>query len=137
MIGQSRKNYPPHKREFLALNWSICDKFQDCLYGHRFTVLTDNNSVTYVLTTAKLDDTGHRCLATLSTFNFDIKYRPGKNNVDTNTSESVQAICDSMVPKYYVESLAVSPEIVEDLAATDVGDLVDWTRVKALDSNNR
>jgi hypothetical protein len=43
-----------------------------------------------------------------------------------------------MVPKSYVESLAVSPEIVEeDLAATDVGDLVDWTRVQALDSNIR
>jgi hypothetical protein len=36
------------------------------------------------------------------------------------------------------QSLAVSPEIVEeDLAATDVGDLVDWTRVQALDSNIR
>jgi hypothetical protein len=42
-----------------------------------------------------------------------------------------------MIPKSYVESLAVSPEIVEeDLAATDVGDLVDWTRVQALDSNS-
>ena len=43
-----------------------------------------------------------------------------------------------MIPKSYVESLAISPEIVEeDLAATDVGDLVDWTRVQALDSNIR
>jgi hypothetical protein len=34
------------------------------------------------------------------------------------------------------ESFAVSPEIVEeDLAATDVGDLVDWTRMQALDSS--
>jgi hypothetical protein len=31
-----------------------------------------------------------------------------------------------MIPKFYVESLPVSPEIVEeDLTATDVGDLVD------------
>jgi hypothetical protein len=30
-----------------------------------------------------------------------------------------------MIPKFYVESLPVSPEIVEeDLTATDVGDLV-------------
>jgi hypothetical protein len=43
-----------------------------------------------------------------------------------------------MIPKSYVESLAVSPEIVEeDLAVIDVGDLVDWTRVQALDSNIR
>jgi hypothetical protein len=38
------------------------------------------------------------------------------------------------VEDIFVESLTVSPEIVEeDLAATDVGDLVDWTRVQALD----
>jgi hypothetical protein len=43
-----------------------------------------------------------------------------------------------MIPKSYVENLAVSPEIVEeDLAATYVGDLVDWTRLQALDSNIR
>jgi hypothetical protein len=37
-----------------------------------------------------------------------------------------------MIPKSYVESLAVSPEIVEeDLAATDVGDLVDWRLCEA------
>jgi hypothetical protein len=153
-LNKAEKNYPPHKREFLALKFSICDKFKDYLYGQRFTVLTDNNPVTYVLTTAKLDATGHRWLTALSTFNFDIKYRPGKINADadalsrlpavhdsegcTITSESVQAICESMIPKSYVESLAVSPEIVEeDLAATYVGDLVDWTRVQALDSNIR
>jgi hypothetical protein len=32
----------------------------DYLYGTQFTVLTDNNPMTYVLTTAKLDATRHR-----------------------------------------------------------------------------
>jgi hypothetical protein len=77
-LNKAEKNYPPHKREYLALKWSICDKFKNYLHGQRFTVLTDNNPVSYVLTTAKLDATGHRWLADLSTFNFDIKYRPGK-----------------------------------------------------------
>jgi hypothetical protein len=48
-LNKVEKNYPPHKREFLALKWSICDKFKDYLYGQRFAVLTDNNPVTYVL----------------------------------------------------------------------------------------
>jgi hypothetical protein len=31
-LNKAEKNYPPHKREFLALKWSICDKFKDYLY---------------------------------------------------------------------------------------------------------
>jgi hypothetical protein len=42
-LNKAEKNYPPHKREFLALKWSICDKFKDYLYGlaqvHVFFVL--------------------------------------------------------------------------------------------------
>ena len=94
-LNKAEKNYPPHKREFLALKSSICDKFKDYLYGQRFTVLTDNNPVTYVLTTAKIDATGHRWLAALSFFNFDIKYRPGKNNADADALSRLPAVHDS------------------------------------------
>ena len=63
-------NYPAHKLKFLALKWAVCDKLHDYLYGNKFTVRTDNNPLTYVLTTAKLDATGHRWLAVLSNYNF-------------------------------------------------------------------
>ncbi len=49
-------------------------KFQDYLYGAEFTVVTDSNPLTYVLTTAKLDATGHHWLAALSTFSFKLLY---------------------------------------------------------------
>ena len=61
-LRASECNYPAHKLEFLRLKWALCDKFSDFLYGSRFTVRTDNNPLTYVLTTAKLDATGHRWL---------------------------------------------------------------------------
>ena len=52
------------------------------MYGSRFTVRTDNNHLTYVLTTAKLDVTGHSWLAALSSYNFSLVYRAGRiNNV--------------------------------------------------------
>ena len=53
-------NYPAHKLEFLALKWAITDKFHDYLHGANFEVVTDNNPLTYVLTSAKLDASGHR-----------------------------------------------------------------------------
>lgn len=45
---------------------------------------TDNNPLTYVLTTAKLSATGHRWLAALSTYDFGIQYRPGRENIDAD-----------------------------------------------------
>lgn len=42
----SQKRYPAHRLEFLALKWSVCEKFSHWLKGHSFTVWTDNNPLT-------------------------------------------------------------------------------------------
>lgn len=83
-LPRSEARYPAHKLEFLALKWAITDKFHDYLYGNTFTVVTDNNPLRYVLTTAKLDAAGYRWLAELSTFTFNITYRAGKQNQDAD-----------------------------------------------------
>ncbi len=83
-LSKSEQNYPTHKLEFLALKWAVCEKFSDYLYGSSFSVLTDNNPLTYVLTSAKLDAAGHRWLAALSTYHFTIKYRAGQANKDAD-----------------------------------------------------
>ncbi|MGH0155154.1 UNVERIFIED_CONTAM: hypothetical protein FKN15_028521 [Acipenser sinensis] len=83
-LSPSEKNYPAHKLEFLALKWAIVDKLHDYLYGARCEVRTDNNPLTYILTSAKLDATGHRWLAALSNYNFSLKYRPGRTNIDAD-----------------------------------------------------
>uniref|UniRef100_A0A3B5QV78 ribonuclease H n=1 Tax=Xiphophorus maculatus TaxID=8083 RepID=A0A3B5QV78_XIPMA len=62
-LRNSERNYPVHQLEFLALKWAVVDKLHDYLYGAKFTVRTDNNPLTYVLTTAKLSAAGHRWLA--------------------------------------------------------------------------
>ena len=59
-LSKSERNYPVHKLVFLTLKWAITDKFHEYLYGSEFHVFTDTNPLTYVLTTAKLDATGHR-----------------------------------------------------------------------------
>ena len=45
---------------------------------------SDNNPLTYILTTAKLDATGQRWVANLANYTFSIKYRSGKTNVDVD-----------------------------------------------------
>ncbi|KAK2548567.1 Retrovirus-related Pol polyprotein from transposon opus [Acropora cervicornis] len=71
------------KLEFLALKWAVTENFRNCLnYSTSFTVYTDNNPLTYVLSSAKLSAIGHRRVAEQANFNFDIKHRPGKSNID-------------------------------------------------------
>ena len=81
-MSKSEKNYAANRLEFLALKWAITEKFRDNLYGGTFEVFTDNNPLTYILTSAKLDATTQRWIASLASFNFSISYRSGKSNVD-------------------------------------------------------
>uniref|UniRef100_A0A3B1ISM8 Gypsy retrotransposon integrase-like protein 1 n=1 Tax=Astyanax mexicanus TaxID=7994 RepID=A0A3B1ISM8_ASTMX len=83
-LSHSESRYPAHKLEFLALKWAVTEKFSDYLYGNSFTVITDSNPLTYILTSAKLDATSYRWLSALSTFSFKLQYRPGKHNLDAD-----------------------------------------------------
>ena len=83
-LKPAERNYPAHKLEFLALKWAVTEKFSDYLYGCRFEVWRDNNPLTYVQTTAKLDATGHRWLAALSNYDLSILYRSGAKNIDAD-----------------------------------------------------
>ena len=69
--------------EFLALKWVVTETFSDYLfYTTFFTVYTDNNPLNHVPSSAKLSAVGHQWVADLADFNFDIKYQPGKSNID-------------------------------------------------------
>ena len=83
-LNKAESHYPTHKLEFLALKWAVTNRFHEYLYGNNFAVYTDNNPLTYILTMAKLDATGHRWAAALVAYNFTLNYRPGKINVDAD-----------------------------------------------------
>ena len=87
-LTQAEKNYHLHagKLEFLALKWSVTEQFRDYLYyAPSFVVYTDNNPLTYILSTAKLNATGLRWVGELADFRFEIKYRPGRVNIDADS----------------------------------------------------
>ena len=62
----------------------MTEKFNDYLYGSKFEAVTENNPLTYILTTAKLDATGQRWVAALSSYDFNLTYRSGINNNDAD-----------------------------------------------------
>ena len=58
-LRKGEKNYHSSKLEFLALKWAVTEQFKEYLYYRPFTVRTDNNPLTYILTTPNLDTCGH------------------------------------------------------------------------------
>ena len=72
--------YHSSKLEFLALKWAITEQFREYLQYRPFTVLTDNNPLTYILTTPNLDALGHRWVEALAGYNMSIRYLKGSDN---------------------------------------------------------
>ena len=68
------------KLEFLALKWSVTEHFKEYLVYALFVVRTDNNLLTYVLTTPNFDATGHRGVSVLASFELTLGYQKGADN---------------------------------------------------------
>ena len=116
-LSDPEKNYHLHsgKLEFLGLKWAVTEKFADYLcYGEPFTVFTDNNPLTYVTSTAKLNATGYRWVAELANFQFSIKYKPGKLNCDADGLSRQWTACDD------VELKELEEKCTEEIKLQDI-----------------
>ena len=139
-LRNSEKHYPAHKLEYLCLKWSVTEKFHEYLYGNQFDVFTDNNPLTYVLSSAKLDATGHRWLAALSSYDFKLTYRSGRSNGDADglsrrpqeTTEMFPEIVKAISQAYLVAR--DSCPYAETLVITNQSQIVDAEECPPLES---
>ena len=102
-LTAQEKNYHSTKLEFLALKWAVMEHFKECLLYQLFLVKTDNNPLTYIMTTPSLDATVHQWVGALAKFNFQLEYQKGWDNAVADVlsritthlgPEAVQAILD-------------------------------------------
>ena len=77
------------KLEFLAMKWAI-EHFQTYLLGHRFRVHTDNNLLTYFLTSLNMDATKQRWINELAKYDFSLEYQKGKNKTVADALSQIQ-----------------------------------------------
>ena len=91
------------KLEFLALKWAIMEHFKEYLLYQPFLVRTDNNPLTYIISTPNLDATGHCWVSVLAKYDFRLEYQKGRDNAVADAlsqvtthleSEAVQAVLD-------------------------------------------
>ena len=80
----------------------------------------ENNPLTYVLSTAKLDACSHKWVARLANYNFNIHYRLGISNVDANAL--------SRIPW---------PSILSDPDIVDFDETIGTQSIKAICNSSR
>ena len=68
----SKANYHSSKLEFLALKLAVTEQFKEYLMYKPFTLRTNNNALTYILTTSNLDAMGHHWVSDLARFDFKL-----------------------------------------------------------------
>ena len=89
-LNKVKSHYLAHKLVFLALKWAVVEKFHKYLY--RFNLWcahSNNNPLTYILTTAKLDAASHHWVTSLANYNFRLHYRAGKPDIDAEALSRV------------------------------------------------
>ena len=89
VMNETEQRYHSNKQEFLALKWAVTEQFHEYLspYGknrNEFVVRTDNNPLTYIFSSAKLDAAGQHWVAHLTSYNFSLEYQKGKDNTVAN-----------------------------------------------------
>ena len=84
------------------------DRFHKYLYGGQFDVYTDNNPLTYILTSAKLDATGQRWVASLANYDFQIFYKSGKTNVEVDALSRIPRDSHTILDKPTVKAIMLA-----------------------------
>ena len=105
-LTQSEQNYHSSKLEFLALKWSVTEHFKEYLAYALFTVCTNNNPLTYVLTTPNLDATGHRWVGALASYEFSLEYQKGSDNAAADVLSRVPIRHDRKMVRSLLEGSA-------------------------------
>ena len=85
VMNETKQRYHSNKQEFLTLKWAVTEQFHEYLLPcgknrDEFVVCTDNNPLTYIFSSAKLDAAGQHWVTCLASYNFSLEYQKGKYN---------------------------------------------------------
>ena len=97
----------PQNKEFLVLNWVISKQFQEYLLWKPFIVRTDNNLLTYIMTTPNLDATLHWWIESLARFMFSIEYQKGHDNTAADALSQVTSKLDAETVKFILDGVTM------------------------------
>ena len=108
---QNMNNYSSMKLELLALKWAVTEKYRNLLLVTQCIVYTDNNPLSYLLTTAKLGATEMRWAAQIAQFRISIKYRSGCTNANADALSRKYSHGDVPVSRF--EEIRLEEQLVD------------------------
>ena len=117
------KNYHSMKLEFLALKWAITEHFKEYLLYQPFLVRTNNNPLTYIMSTPNLDATGYHWVSALAKYDYRLEYQKGQDNAAADAlsqvtthlkPKAVQAVLDGVTMGALQRAEEENPAIIEN-----------------------
>ena len=123
VLTTHKKNYHSTKLEFLALKWAVTEHFKEYLLYQPFLVKTNNNPLTYIMSTPNLDATGHCWVSALAKYDFRLEYQKGQDNAAADAlsqvtthlqPEAVQAILNGVAIGMSQQAEKESPAIIKN-----------------------
>ena len=123
VLTMHEKNHHSTKCKFLALKWAVTEHFKEYLPYQPFLVKTNNNPLTYIMSTLNLDATGHRWVTALDKYDFWLEYQKGRDNATANAlshvtthlpPDAVQAILDGAAVGTSQQAEVENPAVIKN-----------------------
>ena len=106
-LAAHEKNYHSAKLEFLVLKWVVMEHFREYLPYQPFLVRTDNNPLTYIMTTPNLNATGHWWVGALARFNFQLEYQKGRDNTVADVLSQITTHLDRDMVRLVLDGITL------------------------------
>ena len=91
----------------MVLKWAITEQFQEYLHWKLLVVKTDNNPLTYILTTPNLDAIQHHWVESLAAFTFSTEYQKGRDNAVADALSHVKSKLNAETVKSILDRVTV------------------------------
>ncbi|KAL7879761.1 hypothetical protein SRHO_G00020150 [Serrasalmus rhombeus] len=105
-LSECERKYSATEKEALACVWAT-EKWRTYLWGRHFTLQTDHNPLTTLLSTKGLGRAGMRIARCLLCFNYTIVYKPGTENVTADCLSRLPLPCMKEEQEQEPEMVAV------------------------------
>jgi hypothetical protein len=113
-MSPAEMNWPTHEQELLAVIRAL-DEWRHYLYGRRFTIISDHQSLTYLQTQPKLSKRQIRWTERLAEFDYEMVYRPGKLNLVADALSRRSDYRESMLTSMTSTDLKVGDDLREEI----------------------